>query len=310
MKSNAEGKLSFGIGFLDDALLGIQKNDLILLGAPSGAGKTELASHIAFSNAAQDKKVVYFALEAETHEIENRVLYKHKATEYYRAGGRIYTSYDVWIQGGCPHLDEIAIGQDQISARGLKTRYINEAYTIKNFLIDYTEIVNHSDLVILDHIHYFDLETENENKEYKEIIKKIRSQVLEYGKPIIVISHIRKRDRRFPVIAPDQEDFHGTSDLVKVATKVISMSPQYEVKMFRDLGNDIHSPLPGSNYTFMKIAKNRRNGSVCRYVGATKYDPRTNAYQKEYFLGTQKTKDKELIFLTETDPPQWAKSCL
>jgi len=309
-QENATGNLEFGVSFLDEALLGIQKNDLILLGAPSGAGKTELATHIAYTNALQKKKVVYFALEAEKYEIELRATYKQKALSYYRAGGKEYTSFDTWMQGKCGHIDSDEQVVSPIAKNYLTTRYVNGTYSIDNFLLDYTEIVNSSDLVILDHIHYFDLETTNENKEYKEIIKKIRTEVLEYGKPIIVISHIKKRDRRFPTLAPDQEDFHGTSDLVKIATKVISISPQYDFQIFQHMPGGAEVHVQADNFTFMRVAKNRRNGSVCRYISATKYDHRTNAYHQSYYLGTQKTKDKQTIFLTEESSPQWAKSSI
>ena len=38
-KNLRDGILSFGVQYLDDAMLGILKNDLILVGAASGGGK-------------------------------------------------------------------------------------------------------------------------------------------------------------------------------------------------------------------------------------------------------------------------------
>ena len=68
-------QLSYGIQFLDDILRGILPHDLILLGASTGAGKTEAAKQIAMHNALLGKRVHYFALEAEPKEIERRVKY-------------------------------------------------------------------------------------------------------------------------------------------------------------------------------------------------------------------------------------------
>lgn len=307
---NSKGILKFGVAFLDEALLGIGTHDLVLLGAPSGAGKTELATHIAFTNAMEGKRVVYFALEAEQHEIELRTTYKYKALAYYKNGGREYTAYDRWIQGDCEHIEKQSVEFPKIGVECLRTRYVSGAYSITDFLQDYTEIVNSSDLVILDHIHYFDLETENENREYKEIIKKIRTQVLENGKPIVVVSHIKKKDRRFPTLAPDQEDFHGSSDLVKMATKVISISPQYDFSIYKKTLDGGAMKVDCEGYTFIKASKNRRNGLPTRYISATKYDFRTNSYHKPYYLGSQKLKDKETIFLAEHDVPKWAESAI
>ena len=53
----------YGVKFLDDYLLGIKQTDFILIGAYSGAGKTELAYNIAFENA-KKTNVHLFALEA------------------------------------------------------------------------------------------------------------------------------------------------------------------------------------------------------------------------------------------------------
>ena len=66
----------FGIKYLDAALHGIKPNDLILIGASSGAGKTELCTHIAKTNAKLGKRVRYIALEAEKNEIET-TLHQH-----------------------------------------------------------------------------------------------------------------------------------------------------------------------------------------------------------------------------------------
>lgn len=307
---NSKNILSFGVSFLDEALLGIGTHDLVLLGAPSGAGKTELATHIAFTNAKQGKRVVYFALEAERNEIELRTTYKYKSMSYYKSGGKLYTSYDLWLQGGCEHIEDTRIDFPKINKESLRTRYISGDYSIGDFILDYNEIVNDSDLIIVDHIHYFDLESENENKEYKNIIKKLRNEVLQNGKPMVVVSHIKKKDRRYPVIVPDQEDFHGTSDLTKIATKVVSLSPQWDFGIYKKSIDGGVLKIEENDFTFMKAAKNRRNGSPTRYTSAVKYDSRTNSYHNSYYLGTQKTKDKEVIFLAELDLPKWAHSAI
>ena len=58
---NAKENLSFGVPFLDDSLGGIYKNDLILFGAKTGIGKTQLATLVAKKNAGLNKRVHFFA---------------------------------------------------------------------------------------------------------------------------------------------------------------------------------------------------------------------------------------------------------
>jgi replicative DNA helicase len=68
--------LTFGVQFLDEAVGGIYSNDLVLYGAKTGIGKTQLATITAMANAANGKRVHFFALEAEQHEIERRIKYQ------------------------------------------------------------------------------------------------------------------------------------------------------------------------------------------------------------------------------------------
>ena len=65
--------LKFGVSFVDDSLLGILPDDLILVGAPSGVGKTQFCVNLALANVSVGKRVHFFALEAGKYEIERRL---------------------------------------------------------------------------------------------------------------------------------------------------------------------------------------------------------------------------------------------
>ena len=62
--AEAERALKYHHAFLDDYLRAILPADLILIGAPTGLGKTDLALNIATTNALLGKRVHYFALAA------------------------------------------------------------------------------------------------------------------------------------------------------------------------------------------------------------------------------------------------------
>ena len=68
--------IKFGIEYLDLATDGLSESDLCLIGAESGAGKTEISTLIAQSALKQQKKVYFFALEAEKYEMNKRIHFR------------------------------------------------------------------------------------------------------------------------------------------------------------------------------------------------------------------------------------------
>ena len=80
----------------------------------------------------------------------------------------------------------------------------------KDFIVEmikrYREDV---DLFILDHLHYVELETSDENRETGEIMKALKTVNEEIKKPIVVVSHMRKRiGKRMKNEKPTESDLH------------------------------------------------------------------------------------------------------
>lgn len=295
--------LNFGISFLDDALLGILPNDLILIGAPSGIGKTQLCCGISLANLEAGKRVHYIALEAERHEIERRLKYQIFADIYYQAAPRLgltkRISYDEWVLG--EYLEEFADieqGVTEFFAKGFKNLFVyykNGDFGLPQLIELVTRNASKTDLIIVDHVHYFDFEDDNENRAIRDIAKTARALALEEGKPIILVSHLRKRDRGNQELAPGIDEFHGSSDLTKIATKVVTLAP-----------GDMHAD--GTFETFFRVSKNRVNGSVTRFLGRTFFDPRTNRYEKIYRIGRANlTRETGFEELEDRLYPRWAK---
>ena len=67
MKTKNSDILTYPMQFLNDTLGGIMKSELVVIGADSGCGKTELANHIAFHNAERGKNVYLFSLEGDKY---------------------------------------------------------------------------------------------------------------------------------------------------------------------------------------------------------------------------------------------------
>ena len=75
--------LKFGVHFLDLSFRGIFPNDLILVGAPSGIGKTQFCVNMALRNIEDGRRVHFIALEADDFEIERRLKYAIVANSFF-----------------------------------------------------------------------------------------------------------------------------------------------------------------------------------------------------------------------------------
>lgn len=298
-----EGLIQFGIKFIDDATIGIMKNDLILIGAPSGVGKTQICCNFASSGVSQGKKVAYIALEAEEFEIEQRIKYPIFAGFYFsdperpKDTGRI--SFDRWSMGDfdqslCKYEDLA----DDFFGRAypnLFTYYKADKFDVNDFIKKILECADTADLIIVDHIHYFDFDDDNENRAIKEVAKTARTLALDQGKPIILVAHLRKRDKRNEDLVADLDEFHGSSDLHKISTKVITISPG---KRNED----------GTFNTYFRIPKNRKNGDTKNYCAKVLFNPKKGGYEKEYYLGwADQKRGKEFELIERNLYPEWAE---
>ncbi len=293
-------RLSFGVDFLDHALGGITRRDLILVGAKTGSGKTQLALNIAIANCRKGKRVHYFALEAEDRELERRMKFQILATAFYQhtTSGRKLRFVD-WYNGMLDdelhHFEPRADQELAALLKNLRTYYRIDSFTGDDFARHLSAIRDETDLVVLDHFHYVDAEDENENRAHRKLVKLIRDSVLRADRPVIVVGHIRKSDPRNATLVPTEEAFHGSSDIVKIATKAIMIAPDY----------DTQTGVPTLWSTYMRIVKCRQDSSVTRYCARLLYDTRTDSYQPEYSLGRLVDGDRTFEPVASWAMPAW-----
>lgn len=279
----ARSLLSFGVSFLDQALGGITRRDLVLVGAKTGTGKTQLALNIAIANCRMGRKVHYFALEAEERELERRLKFQLLADAYFRNRGDHSDTADVryvnWYNGT---LDaELARYEDAADrkvaeiTRNLRTYYRIDSFTGEDFARHLGAIRDETDLVVLDHFHYVDTEDENEIRAQRKLVKLIRDSVLRADRPVIVVGHVRKSDPRQAALVPSEEAFHGSADLIRIATKAVMIAADHETQTAE----------PTLWSTYMRVVKCRQDSSVTRYCARIDFDTRTDRYNPEYQLG-------------------------
>lgn len=298
---NGANCIPFGVGFLDDALSGIYPDDLILLGAKSGQGKSQLSMLIALNAARLNKRVHFFALEASEYEIERRIKYQYISDAFFAQPKKPFVNmnYMDWHYGKLDHaLDVIEddAAKRMAELKSLKVFYRTDAFTAEEFQRIFLGIKDETDLVIIDHLHYFDIEDDNENRAIKKIVKTIRDCALIANKPVVLIAHVRKIDKRFKQLIPDLEDFHGSSDIGKIATKAITIAPNFDEQTLKHRG------------TYMQVLKCRVDGTRTRSVALIGYNFQAQRYEPNYHLGELNSDGSEFTALPENKIPPWAKS--
>lgn len=292
--------LSFGVKYLDDAMRGIFPDDLVLLGAPSGVGKTQLCVNIAIKNIEAGKRVHFIALEASEYEIEQRLKYQIIADCFFKDPDRPTLKrglcFPGWLLGdygdALDKYEQYANDFCATAFRKLFTFYKSEKFDVADLIWSFTDIEEETDLVIIDHIHYFDWEIDNDNRAIKEIAKSVRSLALDSRVPIVLVAHLRKKDRNNKELAPGIDEFHGSSDLTKIATKVITVAPGPSLDEGRFL-------------TYFRIPKNRIDGGVSRFIGACAFDPKLGGYADEYGIGNSAGEVFRQIDVTKY--PRWGR---
>ena len=318
--------LKFGVDFLDDILGGIIPNDLIVIGAKTGAGKTQLATSIAlynaehskpdstpdaFGNFTETKKFVhYLALEAENCEIERRIKYGYLSDYYHLKDPdhkNHYICYTDWRHGNLEHifgdLEESPEVMDPVTkiVGRLKTLYrTSGTFDLKALEKSLLNCVTESKLIVIDHLHYIDTDdASDENAGYKKTIKLIRDIVLKYGVPIVVIAHLRKGQggmKHAPLIC-GVEDFHGSSDVPKIATTCIMLSK---------CADKYVAEKPYLWPTYIQVVKSRMEGSRTLFTGIVKFDARGNKYTPKYQLGRMRDFNTEFDPIANVNAPRWA----
>ena len=271
-----QDSVPYGIDFLDDTFRTIDRDDLILIGAYSGAGKTELVSEIGMKATIEGRRVGFFPLEAAEGEIEARIKFKAVSSAWAEHGGKTILDYHSWVDGVYDQLldtIERKIDQKLGMYNGLQLFYRHKKFTIHDFRKIFNKHAEKFDLIIVDHLHYFDIDGDNENRAYKQMMMEIRDLVLVHNVPVILVAHLRKKaSPRGNPLLPTLDDFHGSSDIAKICTKAFVMAGG------QALGANRYA-------TYGQVVKCRKNGSLGKYVGQMVWNTKYNQFEEGYKLG-------------------------
>lgn len=303
--SDSADPLSYGIQFLDDMLLGISRHEMIVIGARTGVGKTEFAKIVAQHNVRKGRRVAAFFLEAEDKEIERRIKYGMLVERWRQdhIGADIETvkiGYAEWRKGRCrdtlddPYGDEVELVFEE-EYKLLSTYYRSSgAFDINDLEHQILAASAEAELIIVDHLHYIDLDPRNnEIVEMTAIVKRLRDLALALGKPILCIAHLRKGAGA--TLVPGLDDYYGSGNITKIATTCITLAP------CNDEGFGESGGLP----TFVRAVKFRLDGSRTKYVGVNFFDRFNGSYREHYCLGHLNMAETKWVPIKK--PPTWAR---
>lgn len=300
-KALADRALNYHHVLFDDFFRAIWPHDLVLFGAAAGAGKSEQVLKIAMANAAAERRVHVFALEAEPDEFERRAKFALLANEASRLGvpGANEMDYSDWLLGRCEDicgpLNAMADRKLGAQLETMHTFYRGRDFGAADLAREVAKIADKTDLIIIDHLHYIDSdEDDNENRAVTQLIKLIRDLGLRIGKPVILVAHLRKRDERAFRVVPSLDDFHGSSNIAKIVTQAIVMERAF----------DIDPPEPHLAPTFIAMRKDRRSGAS-PLVALMHFDTRKRMYLEHYTLGRVVGRQWKEIEVHKV--PRWAK---
>ncbi len=308
---------NYGIKVLDDPLLAISKNELIVIGADSGMGKSTLVLDIARYNAKKGKKVALFYLEGGHIEAIQRMKWSDICELYYKERAMdefIDMDFRCWALNcgvDITTLSSRVYGeQKEFYKDNLFLYPISEGFKIEELLhslLDFHKLTDTKfgefkkegiydlDLIIIDHLQYFSLDREdNEITEITKIIREVKKITDHHNIPVILVSHLRKKGKDRGL--PDQEDFYGSSNIPKIATTAITIAPYSQED---NLNKNIYP-------TFFRIVKSRI-GIRPNYAMLCNYNLNMRGYEKEYKIFKLDGLGNILPELTQEQLPKWAK---
>ena len=265
-----------------------------LLGDFTVTHNTQTVTKISQNIASQGKSVAMYALEAEKYEIELRLIYgemvylnsianpEHKVSDLNYKKWRVnYKRYGE--QGDTLRMKAIS----SLKARSgrINFYYRTNEFSIAEFKKTAMAIKDHTDIIIVDHIHYFDFKSSNDNKELSDTIKGIRDIAQLTNIPIILVAHLRKESAQvggeYAKVLPTVDDFHGSSDLSKIATKGFLMAQGRHTEKGME--------------TLFVFPKFRMEGQATKYIFVVGFDYHLQTYRDKYLVLDYKSNDQRIF---------------
>jgi|GEM_PF-5536080 len=296
-------RCDFGIQFLDDALLGLRAGEVTLIGARSGSGKTELATKILQTQEeGKARAVLYFALDHERGEIENRILWKKIALEIKRQPhhplhGK-YLRYSEWLTGKYTEAlgdmkNNFRLRYSYLSSTSeSKIVYSKNNYTAGGIAKIIEDCAHEYGLIIIDHFHALVFNGDRMQAQ-RDAMKILCAAAEKTNKAILVMGQFRKRSSHSKSPIPDFEEFSGPAELYYIPQNIIVLAANTEDGS-------------ATGETFFHVTKSRISSDAKPFVGVHHFDSETKSYSKDYSVRRFSVHGAPIKIERPLDLPKWA----
>ena len=239
-----------GFGLLDKYLTGLNRSDLILIGARPGMGKTSFALNLAHNLVtAAKKKVVFFSLEMTNEQLAERLLASQSGIESqkFRTG---------------------ELARDEWDRLGLATNVLmqTELYLVDNSAITVPEMkalvrqLRDVDCVIIDYLGLISSAEKSENRvqEVTKITKALKIMAKDLNIPVVCCAQLsRGTEGRGKSHRPQLSDLRESGSIEQDADIVLFL---YREVYYENEQSDEDRDEIDKNKTELIIAKNRHGG--------------------------------------------------
>lgn len=252
--------------FIDKYFGGLSKKEIMLIGCPSGFGKTTFGNCLTFNILSAGLKPAFMSLEnpvGDTLKAKAFLLWKAKTKNW-------NIKQREWEE-----LPEDEIKKEAyIDAYNLLQNFIliesDKAYDVHQLEKDLESLKERgANVIIIDHFDYIDADSTNAALIGLQVMQTIKSFVDKNEIPVIVFSQLIKNiDHR--VIIPKPSDLYGSANKYKMATSVIMIQ------------RDKESQHPDEHrYGTLFVIRKDRYGNEVNVGERIFYDSKTGDY--EYF---------------------------
>jgi len=255
--------ISTGFPEVDKVVGGIVPTSLVVVGARTGHGKSEVCKNIAVDAASKGKKVLFFDFENDSDEMLSRELKTALAMRAINIMKTDIKTFEFWEKYK-KFADEAA--QEFFEKIGDNLRFYgkDDIPTIDQFL-KILDTVEKADLIVIDHLHYFSIdETQAQAVELAKIMRKARMFTKIKRIPVVMASHAKEPiGKERPPIA---SDLFGSSNIAKEATFILM---PYRIP-FAEYIKDNEGRVIANTLLF--VSKNRPEGPFAKFEA--NYDTR------------------------------------
>lgn len=242
--------IPIGIDAIDEAIMGLNRSDLILIAARPGMGKTSFALNIASNVSIRSKKkVAFFSLEMTREQLASRVLSStaEVSSNSIRTGRLSPTEWANLIEAG----DEIAKSKiyiddtSNITVPQMKAK-LRRIHDVDLVIIDYLQLMSGSK------------RTDNRVQEISEITRSLKIMAKELNIPVITLSQLSRASEQRAQHRPVLSDLRDSGSIEQDADIVMFLyRPNYYTNDENENRSEYESQSEDKNAGECIIAKNR-----------------------------------------------------